>query len=111
MLLLLLLAILATIKKTLSLSISMLLIEVSFDQFSLGLTLTNVCLRIKKNSKFQDETVSEEDMEIIQSLIMMGLYTPVRMLLVMISLLVKQHDLLEWENHKILDLLRMFQLL
>ena len=89
----------------------MLLIEVSFDQFSLGLTLTNVCQRIKKSSKCQDETVLEEDMEIIQNLIMMGLYTPVRMSLVMISLLAKQLDLLEWENLRILDLLRMFQLL
>lgn len=49
----------------------MLLIEDSLDQFSFELILINARVKIKRNLKFQGETVLDEDMEIIQNSILM----------------------------------------
>lgn len=104
-----LLAIQATIKKILLLSISMLLIEDSLDQCFLELILINVKAKIKRNLKFLEETALEEDMETIQNLILMDLFSLERMSLVTISSLEKLQDHKDLGIHPSLS--KMYQLL
>ena len=74
------------------------LTEDSLDQYSFELTLINVKAKTQRNLKFQEEIALVDDMEIIQNLILMGLFSQERTLSETISSLAKQQNLKDSET-------------